>query len=62
MTTLQKVRIRDIRKALAKRGATLTLLRMRLNGNPTYRVDEKDDSSRTYPASALQALYKAGTL
>ena len=62
MAKINQVRIRDIRKALAKRGATLTLLRMRLNWNPAYRVDEVDGSSRTYPVHALKCLHKVGTL
>lgn len=58
---MQNITITEIRKHLEYKGATLTKLKMRINGNDAYEVD-KDGGFNIYPIHGLKEAYRIGVI
>lgn len=58
---MQKITITEIRNHLKAKGATLTKLKMRLNGSDAYEV-EKDGGFNIYTAHELKEAFAHGAI
>lgn len=58
---MKNITITEIRAHLKAKGATLTKLKMRLNGNDAYEVDS-NGNFKIYTAHELKEAFKHGSL
>ena len=59
---MNRITITEIRNYLKLNGATLTKLKMRLNGNDAYEVQYKDGNFNVYTVHQLKEAFVAGAL
>lgn len=59
---MNHITITEIRNYLKRNGATLTKLKMRLNGNDAYEVEKNDGSFNIYTAHQLKEAFKHGAI
>lgn len=58
---MKNITITEIRNHLKAKGATLTKLKMRLNGNDAYEVS-KGDAFNIYTVHGLKEAFKIGAI
>lgn len=58
---MQNITITEIRKHLEAKGATLTKLKMRINGNDAYEVS-KGEAFNVYTVHGLKEAYRIGAI
>ena len=59
---MNQITITEIRNYLKRNGATLTKLKMRLNGNDAYEVQYKDGGFNVYTVHQLKEAFVSGAL